>query len=174
MRMSFWMDYASPFCYIAFHKLTEAVKAVGIDQNKLDYNFRAFQIDPTAAENPTQTRGEKLMQKDGLTQKQLHERFQNITEQARDAGLTINYANTLPVNTMKALRLTKWANDTQSNQKTAQLINAIFKAYFVENQNIADNKPRPNPILYFSRKDPQYLSITPDVYHPHSTPFYNK
>ena len=33
MRMSFWMDYASPFCYIAFHKLTEAVKAVGIDQN---------------------------------------------------------------------------------------------------------------------------------------------
>ena len=139
MRMSFWMDYASPFCYIAFHKLTEAVKAVGIDQNKLDYNFRAFQIDPTAAENPTQTRGEKLMQKDGLTQKQLHERFQNITEQARDTGLTINYANTLPVNTMKALRLTKWANDTQSNQKTAQLINAIFKAYFVENQNIADN-----------------------------------
>ena len=42
MRMSFWMDYASSFCYIAFHKLTEAVKAVGIDQNKLDYNFRAF------------------------------------------------------------------------------------------------------------------------------------
>ncbi len=40
---------------------------------------------------------------------------------------------------MKALRLTKWANDTQSNKKTAQLINAIFKAYFVENQNIADN-----------------------------------
>ena len=78
MRMSFWMDYASPFCYIAFHKLTEAVKAVRIDQNKLDYNFRAFQIDPTATENPTQTRGEKLMQKDGLTQKQLHERFQNI------------------------------------------------------------------------------------------------
>ena len=139
MRMSFWMDYASPFCYIAFHKLTEAVEAVGIDQNKLDYNFRAFQIDPTATENPTQTRGEKLMQKDGLTQKQLHERFQNITEQARDAGLTINYANTLPVNTMKALRLTKWANDTQSNQKTAKLIDAIFKAYFVENQNIADN-----------------------------------
>ena len=97
MRMSFWMDYASPFCYIAFHKLTEAVEAVGIDQNKLDYNFRAFQIDPTATENPTQTRGEKLMQKDGLTQKQLHERFQNITEQAKDAGLTINYANTLPV-----------------------------------------------------------------------------
>ena len=60
MRMSFWMDYASPFCYIAFHKLTEAVKAVGIDQNKLDYNFRTFQIDPTATENPTQTRGEKL------------------------------------------------------------------------------------------------------------------
>lgn len=119
--MSFWMDYASPFCYIAFHKLTEAVKAVGIDQNKLDYNFRAFQIDPTATENPTQTRGEKLMKKDGLTQKQLHERFQNITEQARDAGLT------------------KWANDTQSNQKTAKLIDAIFKAYFVENQNITDN-----------------------------------
>ena len=44
MRMSFWMDYASSFCYIAFHKLTEAVKAVGIDQNKLDYNFRAFQL----------------------------------------------------------------------------------------------------------------------------------
>ena len=79
------------------------------------------------------------MKKDGLTQKQLHERFQNITEQARDAGLTINYANTLPVNTMKALRLTKWANDTQSNQKTAKLIDAIFKAYFVENQNITDN-----------------------------------
>ena len=54
------MDYASPFCYIDFHKLTEAVKAVGIDQNKLDYNFRTFQIDPTATENPTQTRGEKL------------------------------------------------------------------------------------------------------------------
>ena len=40
---------------------------------------------------------------------------------------------------MKALRLTKWANDTQSNQKTANLIDAIFKAYFVENQNITDN-----------------------------------
>ena len=40
MRMSFWMDYASPFCYIAFHKLTEAVKAVGLDQNKLDYNSK--------------------------------------------------------------------------------------------------------------------------------------
>ena len=44
------------------------------------------------------------MKKDGLTQKQLHERFQNITDQASDAGFTINYANTLPVNTMKALR----------------------------------------------------------------------
>ena len=43
-----------------------------------------------------------------------------------------------------------------------------------QNQNIADNKPRPNPNLYFSRKDPQYLSITPDAYNPHSTPFYNK
>lgn len=91
-------DYASPFCYIAFHKLTEAVKAVGIDQNKLDYNFRAFQIDRTATENPTQTRGEKLMKKDGLTQKQLHERFQNITDKdvliklAKDARLDDSYA----------------------------------------------------------------------------------
>lgn len=139
MRMSFWMDYASPFCYIAFHKLTEAANAVGIDQNKLEYNFRAFQIDPAVPQVATQTRGEKLMQKDGLTKEQLHERFQNIAEQARDAGLTINYADTLPINTMKALRLTKWSNDTQDNQKTVKLIDAIFKSYFVENQNIADN-----------------------------------
>ncbi len=69
------------------------------------------------------------MKKDGLTQKQLHERFQNITEQARDAGLTINYANTLPVNTMKALRLTKWANDTQSNQKTLDWMTHLPKRF---------------------------------------------
>lgn len=139
MRINFWMDYASPFCYIAFHRLNEAIKTVGIDQNKLEYNFCTFQIAPTATEDPRLTRGELLTQKYGLTKQQLYERFQNITEQARDAGLTINYANTLPVNTMKALRLTKWANDTQSNQKIAKLIDAIFKAYFVENQNIADN-----------------------------------
>lgn len=39
MRINFWMDYASPFCYIAFHRLNEAIKTVGIDQNKLEYNF---------------------------------------------------------------------------------------------------------------------------------------
>ena len=113
------MDYASPFCYIAFHRLNEAIKTVGIDQNKLEYNFCTFQIAPTATENPRLTRGEMLTQKYGLTKQQLYERFQNITEQARDAGLTIDYADTLPVNTMKALRLTKWSNDTQVNQKTA-------------------------------------------------------
>ena len=69
------------------------------------------------------------MKKDGLTQKQLHERFQNITEQARDAGLTINYVNTLPVTTMKALRLTKWANDTQSNQKTLDWMTHLPKRF---------------------------------------------
>lgn len=139
MKINFWMDYASPFCYIAFHKLNEAIKSVGIDQNKLEYNFCAFQIDPTATENPRLTRGEMLMQKDGLTKQQLRERFQNITEQAGDAGLTIDYANTLPINTMKALRLTEWSNDTQINQKTAKLIDEIFTAYFVENKNIAND-----------------------------------
>lgn len=40
---------------------------------------------------------------------------------------------------MKALRLTKWSNDTQVNQKTAKLIDEIFVAYFVESQNIASD-----------------------------------
>lgn len=139
MRINFWMDYASPFCYIAFHRLNEAIKTVGIDRNKLEYNFCTFQIAPTATENPRLTRGKMLTQKYGLTKQQLYERFQNITEQARDAGLTIDYADTLPINTMKALRLTKWSNDTQVNQKTAKLIDEIFVAYFVESQNIASD-----------------------------------
>lgn len=140
MKINFWMDYASPFCYMAFCRLEEAIKAVAIDQDKLELNFCAFQIDPTAKTTASKTRGERLIQKDGLSQKQIHERFQNITEKANELGLTINYADTLPINTMKALRLTKWSNDTQSNQITVKLIQEIFLAYFSKNENIADNK----------------------------------
>lgn len=58
MKITYWSDYACPYCYIGEERLKKAIEESGICED-VELEMKAFQLDPSAgihAAGDTQTR----------------------------------------------------------------------------------------------------------------------
>ena len=140
MEIIIWLDYACPYCYVDFTRLQKVIKSLSLDK-KIYLNIHAAQIDPSAPKKASKTTGELLAAKDGLTKKEVLQRFEGIKELGQRAGLDIRYQDTKNTDTMDAHRLVQWVlHELKDEDRAVQLANLLLKTYFSENKELADHE----------------------------------
>ena len=137
MKVTYWSDYACPYCYIGEARLKKAIAQLP-ELTDVEIEMKAFQLDPSAgihAEGDTQTR---FAHKYGISMQEAGKTIEQISEMGRSEGIDFRYASTLFTNTMDAHRLTKLAASKGNQKLTEAVIERLFAAYFTENKELAD------------------------------------
>ena len=137
MKITYWSDYACPFCYIGETHLKKAIKNLGLTDVEIE--MKAFELDPSASRTVQGPTVDRFAVKYGLSKEQAQERIDGISEMGREAGLDFRYAETQYTNTFDAHRLTKLAQAGGDAEQTDRLIERLYKAYFTDGLQLADH-----------------------------------
>lgn len=134
MKVEIWSDIVCPFCYIGKRQFENALEQFS-DKDKVEIEWRSFQLDPSTQHEPGKTIHQVLAEKKGWTVEKAKQIGDSITKSAKELGLEYNFEITVPANTFHAHRLTKLAAkfDLQN-----ELEERLFRAYFNEGKNIGD------------------------------------
>ena len=108
MKITYWSDYACPYCYIGETYLKQAIADLGIG-DQVEVEMKAFELDPDASKEYAGTTVDRFAKKYGLSIQGAQARIDGISQMGRDAGLDFRYAETRYTNTFDAHRLTKLA-----------------------------------------------------------------
>jgi len=131
MKIEIWSDFVCPFCYIGKRKLEEAL-AVFTDKERVELEFKSFQLDPNAPLYTGQNFYESMAKKFGSVE-QSKQMTAGITEQAKLVGLDFRFDTMKPTNTFDAHRLTKFAAE---KRKGAVLSEKLLYANFTDSKDI--------------------------------------
>ena len=133
MKVTYWSDYACPYCYIGETRLRKAISSLGMEGD-VEIEMKAFELNPDAPREVTGPTLDRFAQKYGLSKEAAAERIEGISQMGRDEGIEFNYATTLNTNMLDAHRLTKLAH-ALGNTRFEEL---CYEAYFVKNEVMAD------------------------------------
>jgi predicted DsbA family dithiol-disulfide isomerase len=124
-------DVVCPWCYLGKRKLDAAMKQV--EAFSYDVRWRPFQLDPTIPPEGI-ARSEYMSRKFGAEKiAAIHARLE---EAGQEEGLSFAFDKiTRSPNTLDAHRLIRWA---QPSGKQSDIVERLFKLYFVEGQDIGD------------------------------------
>ncbi|MBR1397100.1 MAG: DsbA family oxidoreductase [Selenomonadaceae bacterium] len=134
MKIKIWSDYACPFCYIGEKRLEKALAEVK-NGDKIDIEFKSFELDPTASNDVVSDTVSRFAQKYGMTKEEAAHRIEAISMMGRQEGIDFKYATTRYTNTFDSLRLTKLAQLRGHDE----IINRLFDAYFTKNLELSDH-----------------------------------
>ena len=137
MKITYWSDYACPYCYIGEARLKKAIANVP-ELGEVELEMKAFQLDPTAGEHPESDTRTRFAKKYGLTLEHAGRSVEHISQMGREEGLEFYYAETQFTNTMDAHRLTKLAQSKGDPALAQRVVDALFHAYFGGKKELAD------------------------------------
>lgn len=132
MKVTYWSDFACPYCYIGETRLRRAIELLGLDDVEIE--MKAFELNPDAPYEATGSTLDRFATKYGLSKAAAQERIDSISRMGRDEGIDFNYATTLNTNMLDAHRLTKLAHEL-GNTRFEEL---CYEAYFVKNEVMAN------------------------------------
>lgn len=140
ITINFWSDFACPFCYIAEQRLKNIVKDLGIE-DQVRYKMHSYELNPEAPTDFEAPTVELMAQKYGMPIEKAEQRIQLINHLAEEEGITgFDDGKTQVVNTMDAHCLVKYVQMKQDDKLTDQVIERLFKAFFVDFENVADHQ----------------------------------
>ena len=134
MKITYWSDFACPYCYIGNTRLKRAIEDLNLD---VDVDIRAFELDQNAAKDVQSTTVERFAIKYGLSMEDAQKQVSQISQLGIDEGIDFKYESTLYTNTRDAHRLMKLAQDKHP-EVVEKLATMLFDAYFVENKKLAE------------------------------------
>lgn len=135
MKITYWSDYACPYCYIGEARLKKALA----DIPDVEVEMKSFQLDPSAGQHATGDTQTRFAKKYHISFEAAGQQIETISRMGREEGIDFKYATTLFTNTMDAHRLTKLAQSKGDAALTEHVIEALFDAYFTQNQELADH-----------------------------------
>ena len=139
MKIFCWSDYTCPWCWIGEVRMKKALASLP-ELGEAEIEMKAFQLNPNAPQHAKDTTEVRIVREDGLTPEQAAERVKTVNAAARGEGLDFHYGTSLATNTMDAHRLTKLAQSKGDNGITEKVTTALFRAYFIENKELADRQ----------------------------------
>jgi protein disulfide-isomerase len=132
MIIEVWSDMMCPFCYIGKRKF-EAALAQFPHQDKVEWVWRSFQLDPDLQTNAQLKIHQYLAMRKGISIEQALQLNQYVTQMAKTVGLTFALDKAVVANSFNAHRFVHFAKAyTRQNQAKE----ALFRAYFTEGRNI--------------------------------------
>lgn len=134
MKIEIWSDVMCPFCYIGKRHFEEALNKFE-HKDKLDIEWKSFQLDPTLPQESIYSYTGYLAQKRNVSEDQALEMLSQVENMAKDAGLTYHMAQSIIVNSFNAHRVIQYAKE---HNKGDEMEESLFKAFFTDGQNIAD------------------------------------
>lgn len=138
MKITYWSDYACPYCYIGEKRLETAIEELGLGVNDIEVEMKAFELDPNASYEVVSRTDERFAVKYGLTLNAARERIEGISLLGRREGIDFRYADTQYTNMLDAHRLTKLVASKGNKESTNKVIHLLFDAYFTKNLKLAD------------------------------------
>lgn len=135
MKIEIWSDFTCPFCYIGKRKLEEALSHFPY-KDKVEVEFKSYQLDPTASPYTGQDFYESMAPKFGGV-KQARRMMVGIVNQAKEEGLDFRFDTMKPTNTFKAHRLTKLA---KKYNKDTEVTEKLLYANFTESKDVGNEE----------------------------------
>ena len=137
MKVTYWSDYACPYCYIGETHLKKAIDELGV-KDRVEIEMKAFELDPGASREYTGLTLDRFARKYGLSKEGAAQRIESISQMGRAAGLDFRYAETRYTNTFDAHRLTKLAQSKEDKALADRISERLYAAYFTETLELAD------------------------------------
>ncbi|WP_338785892.1 DsbA family oxidoreductase [Metabacillus sp. FJAT-53654] len=136
MLIEIWSDIICPYCYIGKRRLEEALaKFQHKEEVKIEY--RSFELNPDAKVHYEEDNIELLSKKYGTSKEQIKAMNLQLTEQAKEVGLTYHLDKIKATNTLNAHRLIHLAKQFG---KENEMVERLFKAYFTEVRHVGEMK----------------------------------
>ncbi|PSJ80153.1 DsbA family oxidoreductase [Neisseria iguanae] len=139
MKITYWSDYACPYCYIAETRLHKALAQLGI-ADTVEIEMKSFELDPAAARHSVGATVDRFAKKYGLSHEGAARKIQMIETLGKAEGIDFRYASTLYTNTFDAHRLTKFAFAKGDKTAYQAVITGLFDAYFTKNQELTNRE----------------------------------
>lgn len=140
MKIRIWGDFACPFCYMEGHILEDVlVEVAEAGRDIPEVEFRAYELDPDAPVEPTESMEEHYCKEHGVSPDVARSQMARITKMAERAGLTYNLEGVKVCSTFDAHRLMKLAYDKYDAETAKSLNTALFHANFVDNERLSDH-----------------------------------
>ncbi|WP_406532000.1 DsbA family protein [Methanobrevibacter sp.] len=136
MRIIYLIDFNCPYSYIGLERIKKAAERLNLD---IEWEMRSFELEPSAGKRQTISTTDRYVDKYELSPEDASKKIAEIERIALDDSLKINYKDMLLTSSKDALRLTKFAQNMHP-EITLNLVEEIFHANLVENENIADIK----------------------------------
>lgn len=132
MNITYWSDFACPFCFIGISSLMKALQDEGLADG-VDFTFRAYELEPDAEGDGRTTVCEQMVGMGMATEEQMAESSREMAAAARAAGVDgMDPAHALAANTFDAHRLAKYA----AEHGCPQLKDVLMRAYFCEHKDL--------------------------------------
>jgi len=136
LRIDFVSDIACPWCAVGLASLQQALSKLD-GSVAADIHLQPFELSP---DMPFEGEDavDHIMHKYGISEAQSEANRKTLRERAAAVGFTYNMQRGSRVwNTFDAHRLLHWA-ELQDSDKAVALKQALFRAYFTDNENVAD------------------------------------
>ena len=139
MKITYWSDFACPYCYIGNTRLKKAIGELGIE-DEVEFDIHAFELDQNAPRDVESTTVERFAIKYNLSIDDAQKEVDNISKLGIEDGIDFRYASTLYTNTRDAHRLMKLAQSKGDSKLVERLSTLLFDAYFSQNLKLADRQ----------------------------------
>ncbi|MGV3114044.1 DsbA family oxidoreductase [Corynebacterium freneyi] len=138
MRIDIWSDVVCPFCWIGKRHLEEALKEFRAEHAdaEVEILWRAFQLDPNAEAESSETIPEMISRKYGIPLEAAVESQDQMAATFASVGLEFNWRNARSGNTFDAHRLAAMASDHDLDDEADE---ALKKAYFTDGRLVSDH-----------------------------------
>lgn len=136
MKVEIWSDVMCPFCYIGKRRFEEALAQFN-KADEVEITWKSYQLNPNLETDPSVSIHQYLANAKGISLERAEQMNQQVTEMAESAGLTYDFDRAIVANSFDAHRLSHLAAQKGLGNAAEE---ALFKAYFTEGKNIADQE----------------------------------
>ncbi len=134
MKVEIWSDVMCPFCYIGKRKFETAL-AQFPQKDRVEIEWKSFQLSPELKTDPNKNINDFLAEHKGMSVEQARQMNDQVTQMARQSGLTYRFDKSVVANSFNAHRFTHFA---KQNGKQHEAEEMLFRSYFTDGKNIDD------------------------------------
>ena len=134
LKVQIWSDIMCPFCYIGKRRIEEALQNFE-HKEAVEIEWKSYQLDASFVASPEDNMADHLAAKYRKDTDWAQNMLDNMTQNAKTAGLDFHFEKAILANSFNAHRLLHLA---KKHDLANDLEELLFKAYLTEGKNIND------------------------------------